>query len=512
MIARFTMVLAILGLMLLASCGGGGGTLASGGIGGTGISSGTVTAFGSIFVNGVEFDTSNAVFTRDDQSATEADFSVGEVVTVIGNFDTDRGTGVAEQVMFEAVVSGAITDVSSAGDGRIEVLGQTLLITPATVFENFTDVSELSAGNVLEISGFANADGSITATHIAKEREQFVAGVSNSEVRGIVTDLNEGAMTFTIDGLTVDYSAPQLLDGVLANGSFVEVESDSNVVDGVLRADIVRVTEPAPSVSEGVSLKQEGVVTRFAAPSDFDVGSQPVTITGETEFEDGVIEDLGLNVALEVDGVVNASGVLVADRIVFRLPDDLFEIDGIALAVDAAAGTVTLLSADDGPTIVVSVDARTRFIDDSDLQLRPFGLADIATGDQLEIAAFGSGDDITAIRIEREDATAIPPPAPDPPPVPDPDPVPTPTPDPEPSPGPDPSPDPVPDPEPIPGPDPDPVPDPGPIPDPTPSPDPGPIPGPDPDPTPIPDDGDDAGGNGDGDNGGGNGGINGIDD
>ena len=54
---------ALFSVFLLISCGsgGGGGMTAGGGIGGTGIiSQGAVSAFGSIFVNGTEFDTSNA--------------------------------------------------------------------------------------------------------------------------------------------------------------------------------------------------------------------------------------------------------------------------------------------------------------------------------------------------------------------------------------------------------------------------------------------------------------------
>ncbi|MCU7855552.1 MAG: hypothetical protein KZQ79_07650, partial [Candidatus Thiodiazotropha sp. (ex Lucinoma borealis)] len=53
----------------LYSCGGGGGSqVADGGIGGTGVSMGRVTGFGSIFVNGIEFETDNASFTVNDVS------------------------------------------------------------------------------------------------------------------------------------------------------------------------------------------------------------------------------------------------------------------------------------------------------------------------------------------------------------------------------------------------------------------------------------------------------------
>ncbi len=46
---------------LLVSCG----DLTTAGIGGTGITSGEITGFGSIFVNGVEFNTDNSHFEVD---------------------------------------------------------------------------------------------------------------------------------------------------------------------------------------------------------------------------------------------------------------------------------------------------------------------------------------------------------------------------------------------------------------------------------------------------------------
>ncbi|NIQ90259.1 MAG: hypothetical protein GWN93_15000, partial [Deltaproteobacteria bacterium] len=47
--------------LLLISCSGGGASSNSGGIGGSGMTSqGSVSGFGSIIVNGTEFDTTNA--------------------------------------------------------------------------------------------------------------------------------------------------------------------------------------------------------------------------------------------------------------------------------------------------------------------------------------------------------------------------------------------------------------------------------------------------------------------
>ena len=55
-------ILTIMGFFILTACndGGGGGLLAGGGIGGTGISIGEISGFGSVIVNDVEFDTGEA--------------------------------------------------------------------------------------------------------------------------------------------------------------------------------------------------------------------------------------------------------------------------------------------------------------------------------------------------------------------------------------------------------------------------------------------------------------------
>ncbi len=103
-----SMKLKLVGLAcaLLVACGGSGGGVGGidpgGGIGGSGMtSSGSISAFGSIFVNGVEYETNGAMITVDGDSATEADLGLGMVVLVIGTVNDDGVTGTAEQVIFD---------------------------------------------------------------------------------------------------------------------------------------------------------------------------------------------------------------------------------------------------------------------------------------------------------------------------------------------------------------------------------------------------------------------------
>ena len=89
------------GLMILGaltSCGNENQSTAGGGVGGTGISVGTITGFGSVFVNGVEFDTSGASITVDGTPASESDLGIGMVVAVEGAFNENGLTGKADRI------------------------------------------------------------------------------------------------------------------------------------------------------------------------------------------------------------------------------------------------------------------------------------------------------------------------------------------------------------------------------------------------------------------------------
>ena len=83
-----------LALLILWGCsggaGGGGRLTAGGGIGGSGVTVGSVSKFGSVFVNDVEYDTTGAVVVVDgvekgsgDQTVLD-NLSVGKVVRIEG--------------------------------------------------------------------------------------------------------------------------------------------------------------------------------------------------------------------------------------------------------------------------------------------------------------------------------------------------------------------------------------------------------------------------------------------
>jgi Domain of unknown function (DUF5666) len=306
-------------LMTISACGGGGGgTTADGGIGGTGISVGTIAGFGSVFVNGVEFSTTGAVITKNGNSSDENELRIGMVVAVHGTFDANGTTGAASRIDFNDDLEGPIQSLDLTAQSLV-VMGQTVKVNTGTQFEGegVTGFSNLQEGNVIEVSGLPQADGTILATYIELKSASYNSG-DEIEVKGTIYQLDTSAKTFKIGALIVDYSSvspENLPSGGLSDGLFIEVKSSTGLVGGVLIASQVKLEDSGIHSSAGTEVKLEGFVTRFVSAGEFDVNGQPVSATDETVFEHGTQAGLALNVRLEVEGTLNDKGVLIAQQI-----------------------------------------------------------------------------------------------------------------------------------------------------------------------------------------------------
>ena len=158
-----SLISVVCSFLLLISCGSsGGGMTAGGGIGGTGIiSSGTITAFGSIMVNGNEFDTSNAAIIVNGEEIGVGDeialdnLDIGRVVTVEGTLNGDDSDAVADRVFYQDNAEGPVEDVSVINDTtkEIVVLGQTVIVNVITKFKE-TTFDTIAKDDVVEVSGY----------------------------------------------------------------------------------------------------------------------------------------------------------------------------------------------------------------------------------------------------------------------------------------------------------------------------------------------------------------------
>ena len=75
---------------------------------------GTITGFGSIYVNGIEYDTNGASYEVDDASASDdSALAVGMVVKVQGSVNADGRTGSASSVSYDDEVEGIVEDLAA---------------------------------------------------------------------------------------------------------------------------------------------------------------------------------------------------------------------------------------------------------------------------------------------------------------------------------------------------------------------------------------------------------------
>ena len=322
--------------VLLASCGGSGPMTAdSGGIGGSGIiSQGEIAGFGSILVNGTEFDTRNAVIVVQGEEKGVGDrvalqnLNIGKVVTVQGSAGDGPVNAVASRVTYTQNVRGPVEQVRDRGKGSRElmVLGQIVKVDGRTKFEG-TLFDALTRNDVIEVSGFVDQTGALRATFVEKVGA-FLPGVRVTVV-GVVKNLNTALKIFNINDLTVDYGAAEtgaLSGGVPQNGLEIAAEGVLDAAGGRMSATEL---EPKAALSEDDADEVElaGIVTAFKSAFEFTVASQPVETDAETLFVGGRPEDVRPGVRLEVEGELFGS-VLVAAEVEFWHPNRI-ELEGV---------------------------------------------------------------------------------------------------------------------------------------------------------------------------------------
>ena len=391
-------------LIVTAACGGGGSSSTSPPTATTGqttpvVSSGTVTGFGSVFVNGVRFDTSGTTFQINGQPGTQADLRVGHVVKIRGRRD-DAGRSTADRIDFDDAVKGPVDRVDAA-TGTLVVMGQTVLTDADTSFDDNIPgaaLAGLGAGDIVEVSGMRRADGAIQATRIEAKPAGTVF-----EVTGVASNVDTAALKLNVAALVVNYSAATVRNfpnGQPANGDLVEAKGNSVNAAGELVASSIELKRDDDDTRAGMQVEIEGLITRFAAATDFDVAGKPMTANSATRFENGTAGDLALNVKVEVEGQIGANGVLAATKVQFKRQASS-RIAARVDSVDTAANRLVVLGID------VTVNASTRVEDKSDQPVPNFNLGSIAAGDFVEVRGAelpANSNDVIASRLERRRA------------------------------------------------------------------------------------------------------------
>src|SRR5882724_8643257 len=382
-------------LAVLVACGGGStGSMSQAGMQPV-VTMGTITAFGSVYVNGVRYDVSRATLKKNDTTVAQTGLAVGEVALVRGREDAQTGQGEADSVDVEDTVVGPITTINP-----LTVLGQTISVTANTSFGpgiTPADLTGLKMGDSVEVSGLPGTDGVIMATRIGRADSN-----EPLQVMGTAGTVDSAAHTLMINALMVDFSAANLSgfasggpaagDLAIARGTVFDATQVKLTATRLRKADTDRDEQ-----AEGGMVEEEGLITRFASAMDFDVAGAKVTTTANTVFKNGTAADLAVNVRVEVRGTLDANKVLTADVV------EIEHIAVIALAatvsgVNTTMSTLTVLG------VTISVDSNTRFEDESSAQMQMFALKDVAVGDTVLVRGYekpaGSGM-VLATRLVR---------------------------------------------------------------------------------------------------------------
>ena len=365
---------------------------------------GPITGFGSVISNGVVFNTDGTTVLFDGEAGTIGDLRVGMIVSIRGEIDDATGAAQASEIRFGVDLEGPISSISPANSSFV-VLGMTVFVDELTVIDGAT-FDTLAVGNVVRVSGQFRAEERIQATHVHRVANAYQAGM-HMRVKGEIENLDVANQLFSLGGQVCDYSGAVLdLGGNdIANGMFVEVTSTTPIAAGDLILDRVQAKDRDRDrdqlCSSDCDFELEGYVTAFVSATDFEVDGQPVTTTDTTDYVNGNVGTLALDVRVKIDGTLDANGVLIAKRIVFCLPSPI-QVEADLEAFDVDAATIMLLG------IEIETNEYTLFCDHSSAGTSTFGFDDLAVGDRLDVRAYVDGviypDTLTASRIERDDA------------------------------------------------------------------------------------------------------------
>jgi hypothetical protein len=376
-------------LIGLAGCSGGSSSSTPANV------SGRITGFGSVYVNGVEYETNGTDITIDGVPATEADLHVGMIVNLSGSDDGTNGTALS--ISFTDELEGFVTQTVSGG-GLI-VMGHTITTDSQTNFEGLADITALALGDVVEVSGYPDANGDILATFI--ELKNYTSG-DEVEVKGLVAGLDTNAMTFTIGAMTVDYSSASSVDAGLADGAYVEVKGDSAPVAGVFTATKVEAEQHGVDGSEGENIEVEGLIT------DIDTTAGTISVNGQTfTLPTGFdVSQYAVGDMVEIEVTVNGN-----DLIVSEIGDEdhdgdnanKIEVRAQVTVTNTVAKTLTIA----GITITVNPNT-TIMIDHSAVPNQFFNLGSIIeNSDVIKVEAIPDGaGGYSATRIERTASTS----------------------------------------------------------------------------------------------------------
>ncbi|HKJ94204.1 MAG TPA: DUF5666 domain-containing protein [Gammaproteobacteria bacterium] len=379
-------------------------------------STGVITGFGSIYVNGARYDIGGARVEFEGEGERPADdLKLGMKVRVEGTIQ--GGARRADHVLFDDDLKGpamnVTPDAAAPSVGTFTVLGQTVTVDADTVFDDDVgdnngdgaiDISDLvltTGTMVVEVSGLIQ-DGGARATRIERVNDRAQPGVEGDEfeVKGVVDSVATDGLSFTVNGtpFTVD-GGTVFEDGLMANadlhGVFVEVKADD--VSGTLVAVKVQREDGAGERHAG-EFEIEGIlqsVDTGADPDTITIGGRVIPVTDASSLAALIGQKV------EITGTFNADGVLVLGKTEQEAEDTVRTEDAVA---DVGSDRFTTRL---GLVIIPTGNSRVEddAASDGDHLTPEAFLASLQAGDRIRARGIPSTQGVQWTRVERREGS-----------------------------------------------------------------------------------------------------------
>ena len=374
----------------LAGCGGGTNVsgLSSGGTGS--FTTGTITGFGSIIVNGIRYDDTIAtVLSQDDETSSSQNLQLGMVVNIEGSSLTPSATATglptatAHRITYGSEWAGPVSQVN-VGSSSFEVLGNRVDVLSTTLFST-GDISTLTSAQFVEIYGYVDpTDGHIQASRVEVSTTQS----SVFKLSGAITQINRANRTAIVGNTAIAWGTSVVLPDATQDRSFVRVALASTPAGTTWTATKIGLpASPLTNLSRDQDYEAEvhGTITAYTSNASFIVNGIPVNAASVSPAP-----QLSAGLRVEVKGAIR-QGQLMASAVEVKNKQQIeaeeFEFYGLVSNVDTTARTFDLR----GQTF--DYDNQTEHLEILSLNPPPY----------VEVKASRAGGRWHAFEIDRED-------------------------------------------------------------------------------------------------------------
>jgi Domain of unknown function (DUF5666) len=334
---------AITTALILAACGGGGSSSSVTNPPPTSsakplLSIGNITGFGSVVVNGVRYDSTSVMAKFDDNEdavGTDNDgMQIGMNAEIKGSVNDDKVSGKADEIYIESMVRGpavTVTPAATGNGGTIEAMGSKIVADDTTTYYNITKVADLKVGDIVNVHGLLNADGSVQAKFLEK-RDPLL--VKKFKAYGKTASSDTAGMKFKLGALTVSYDATTKLKNLpagISDGLLVRVSglaTDYDKTTNTLKAASVKQVMPFSDYGMNEGEIKGPIADLSTDKLSFTVNGTKVMVDTATVYKYGTSMDLLNGTVVEVEGAVT-NGVLAAKEVEFKKPEmEMKEVHG----------------------------------------------------------------------------------------------------------------------------------------------------------------------------------------